>query len=100
VQKGAGSFLFWILVPLGVAVLVPAFERDRVRSLPLLIYLFAAATFVGNAAIYQKYFDYPALLICFLAVFGAGHYRPFAGRALLALYCAGFIAYAAGNPFR
>ena len=67
---------------------------------PLLIYLFAAATFVGNAAIYQKYFDYLALLICFLAVFGAGHYRPFAGRAVLALYCAGFIAYAAGNPFR
>jgi hypothetical protein len=94
------SLLFWVLVPLGVAVLVRAWEQEGARSLPVLIYLFAAATFVSNAAIYQKYFDHVALLISFLAVFGAGVYWPRASRAVLALYCGIFIAYAAGNPFR
>ena len=97
-QERASSSGSWCRSAL--LLLVRAWERDGARSLPFLIYVFAAATFVSNAAIYQKYFDYLALLISFLAVFGAGHYRPLPSRAVLALYCAGFIAYAAGNPFR
>jgi hypothetical protein len=94
------SLLFWLLVPLGIAVLRHAFEKEGFRSLAVLIYLFASMTFIGNAAIYQKYFDYLALLISFMVVFGGPGYRPIASRAVLALFCCGFIAYAVGNPFK
>jgi hypothetical protein len=96
---GGTSLLFWVLVPLGLLVLLNAWERDGIRSLPLLIYLFSALTSVSNAATYQKYFDYIALLIVFVTVFCHPGYRLIPARAVLALYCCGFVAYAVGNPF-
>jgi DIE2/ALG10 family len=94
------SLLFWILVPSGLAVLLRAWKQDGVRSPALLIYLFASATFITNVAIYQKYFDYLALLISFMVIFTQLTPRPVPSRAILAFYCCGFIAYAAANPFR
>jgi hypothetical protein len=90
---------FWLLVPLGCAVLAALARRCGVRSLPvLLLGCFLVAQLATRLA-YQKYFD-PIVLLALLLMLRPEQLRDrrFAvGAALVVLLSAGFVlAFATG----
>jgi hypothetical protein len=53
---------------------------------------------MANTVLYQKYFEFPALLICCLMMFHNGDRILGAKRSILLAYCLGFAIYAVGAP--
>lgn len=62
------SWLFWVLVPLGCALLVLWARRDGWRSLPLLLLGCFVLAQLATRLAYQKYFDPFVLLALLLAL--------------------------------
>jgi hypothetical protein len=93
------SWLLWLLVPLGCALLALLVRRAGVRSLPvLLLGCFLLAQLATRLA-YQKYFD-PLVLLALLLMLTPEQLRgrrALLGPAGIALLSAGFVlAFATG----
>jgi hypothetical protein len=95
---GGSSLLFWILVPCGVAAIVREWRQKSLGGFTLLAYVSFALVSMANTVLYQKYFEFPALLICCLMMFHNGDRILGAKRSILLAYCLGFAIYAVGAP--
>ena len=94
---GGVNLLFLILVPLGVGVLLRCFYDQNFRSLALLVYFAFGLVSLSNSVLYQKYFDFPAMLVCCLGFYNLRETRTV--HITLLVYCVGFAAYAVGKSF-
>jgi hypothetical protein len=94
---GGSNLLFWGLVPLGLGTILHAWRQKGINSPALLVYLSFAAFSISNASLYQKYFDFLALLICCLIMFRQEDRILSAKRFILLAYCLGFTIYAIGK---
>lgn len=63
------------------------------RSFALPAMISISVVSIGNASLYQKYFDFPPLLITCLIMFQADNGMRDVKRRILFLYCLCFIAY-------
>ncbi|HET6449498.1 MAG TPA: hypothetical protein VFG31_10360, partial [Conexibacter sp.] len=90
---------FWLLVPLGCAVLATVARRCRLRALPLLMLGSFLLAQLATRLTYQKYFD-PFVLLALLLALRPEQLRDrrmLAGCAAVAVMSAGFVlAFAAG----
>jgi dolichyl-phosphate-mannose-protein mannosyltransferase len=62
------SWPFWVLVPVGCAVLVAGVRREGARALPVLLLGCFLVAQLATRLTYQKYFEPFVLLACLLAV--------------------------------
>jgi hypothetical protein len=79
-----------------MALMFCEWQRYGFYSLALLAILSCWIVLIGNASLYQKYFDFPALLISCLIVFQKEDGMRGAKRCILFFYCLCFTAYALG----
>jgi hypothetical protein len=93
------SVIFYALAALGIGQIVWAWNKQGHRSPVIWIFTAYALIVVANGSTYQKYFDFVALFICLIANLEQAFRRPLPVRLVLAAFCFGFVAYAAGNPF-
>lgn len=96
---GGSSLLFWFLVPFGLTAVLLTWRQKEINAPALLLYLSFAAISIGNASLYQKYFDFVALLVCCLIMFWQEDDTLIAKRYILSGYSLIFTLYAIGNPF-
>lgn len=93
------SWLLWLLVPLGCALLALLVRRAGVRSLPVLLLGWFLLAQVATRLAYQKYFD-PLILLALLLMLTPERLRgrrALLGPAAIALLSAGFVlAFATG----
>ena len=95
---GGSSLLFWILIPFGLGTVLYAWREQQFRSLPLVIYFSYGVFSLANVSLFQKYFDFPAMLVCCLTFYSMRRTRAF--QIILLTFCLGFALYATGNPFQ
>jgi hypothetical protein len=92
-QPLGSAWPFWLLVPLGCALLALLARRAGARSLPLLLLGCFLVAQLATRLAYQKYFD-PIVLLALLLVLTPGQLRgrrAIVGPAIVALLSAGFV---------
>ena len=95
---GGVNLLFLILVSLGVGVLLRCFYDQNFRSLALLVYFAFGLLSLSNSVLYQKYFDFPAMLVCCLGFYNLRETRTV--HIILLVYCVGFAGTPSASHFR
>jgi predicted membrane channel-forming protein YqfA (hemolysin III family) len=80
-----------------ISTILQSWYDQKFRSLTVILYISYGLLSLTNSVLYQKYFDFLALLVCCLAFYNMGQIR--AVQVILLAYCVGFVVYATYNPF-